>query len=155
MGISSECDFTVDINAEGVGTSLRRMRELRELTKEEVAHRLRLQHAVIELMESGSFPGNLPEIFAKGYLKSYARLLQFSDADVLLMLESLKFHSPLYNAAHFANHGIHKDSSSRSTYLLTGLVVLIMIALLAVWLEPSLYEALSKIVAPLIASLKL
>lgn len=143
MGASSGCELTIDINAEGIGVALKKMRELRELSKEEVAHRLRLQTGIIDLMESGSFPGNLPEIFAKGYLKSYARLLQFSEPDILSMLELLKFHSPLYNATPYSTLNV-LQSSPHFSYLLTGVSVLIMIALLIMWFEPTVIEILSK-----------
>lgn len=143
MGMSSGAECTIDIQAEGLGAALKRMRELRELSTEEVAHRLRLQSQVIELMESGAFPGNLPEIFAKGYVKSYARLLQFSESDIATMLNSLTFHPPLFNTSYYSKQDNAAAGSPRVSHLLTGLAVLIMIALLAIWLEPSLYNVLS------------
>ncbi|HXW60303.1 MAG TPA: hypothetical protein VEK06_02075, partial [Myxococcota bacterium] len=55
MGFTSEGECAIDVRAEGIGDSLKRMRELRELSKEEVAHRLRLRLGIIDLLESKSF----------------------------------------------------------------------------------------------------
>ena len=119
------------------------MRELREYSIEEVAHRLRLRQGMIELLESKSFPGELPEIFARGHLKSYARLLQFSEQDIQSMLASFDYPPNTAGISSLsAITGI--GLSKQMTYLLTGVGVLIMIAILTVWLGPTLLEVLPR-----------
>ena len=140
---SNQSDLSVEIHAGNIGNTLLRMRELRELSKEEVARSLRLQTGIIELMESESFPGDLPEIFAKGYLKSYARLLQFSDHDIKAMLDSFHCKDNALGSLLFSTQTIQK-TSHLFTYLLTGSAVLIMIALLFTWLEPTFYSKILK-----------
>ena len=143
MGFTREGECAIDVRVESIGESLKRMRELRELSKEEVGHRLRLRPAVIDLLESNAFPGDLHEIFARGYLKSYAHLLQFSEEDIKAMLASLEYKTRALGTSLFSDKAIYYPSYL-FTYLLTGLIVLIMIALLVIWFEPMLYDALLK-----------
>jgi cytoskeletal protein RodZ len=143
METANECHLTMNLNDDGIGNTLKRMRELREFSKEEVAHQLRLQTSMIDLLESDNFPGNLPEIFARGHLKSYARLLQFSDDDVKKMLTSFEVKDNYSAIAHYSTTLI-ANHSSRFTYFLTGFAILIMITLLLMWLEPSFYPIIKQ-----------
>jgi cytoskeleton protein RodZ len=139
--MSTGCNYTSDIGANGVGATLKKMREMREFTHEEVAHRLRLQVSVIEFVESEAFPGNLPEIFAKGYLKSYARLLQFSEEDIQAMLAALEFKSVLLNWSAMPAKRSH-DMHHPLIYFIVIMLILIMIALFIFWWEPTVYQAI-------------
>lgn len=143
MEISNECHFTLNLREDGIGGTLKKMRELREFSKEEVAHQLRLQISTIDLLESENFPGPLPEIFARGHLKSYARILSFSEDDIKKMLDSFEVKSTSSGAALFSTNLIG-NNTTRFSYFLTGVIVLIMISLLIVILEPTLSPILKQ-----------
>ena len=64
------------------GTSLRAARESRKLSLEDISNRLRLNPDIIHSLETGNFQNAPPAIFMRGYLRSYARLLDFSDIDI-------------------------------------------------------------------------
>lgn len=58
-----------------VGTRLRTAREAQGLTVEEVAARLRLMHRQINAMEQEDFDSLGQAVFARGFVRNYARLL--------------------------------------------------------------------------------
>jgi len=64
------------------GTRLRAARESRKLSLEDIGSRLRLNPDIIHFLESGNFQSTPPAIFMRGYLRSYARLLDFNDSDI-------------------------------------------------------------------------
>jgi len=66
-----------------VGQTLRDAREAQGLSVEDVANRLRLMHRQIDAMETGDFASLGQPVFARGFVRNYARLLGL-DADPLL-----------------------------------------------------------------------
>jgi len=58
-----------------VGAILRAAREARDLTVDEVATRLRLMHRQIDAMETDDFASLGQPVFARGFVRNYARLL--------------------------------------------------------------------------------
>lgn len=58
------------------GVALRSARESRHLTVEQAAAKLRMNPALIEHMENGNFQLLPPEPYRKGFIKSYAQLLE-------------------------------------------------------------------------------
>ncbi|MEM8769784.1 MAG: helix-turn-helix domain-containing protein, partial [Pseudomonadota bacterium] len=67
----------------GPGSELRETREGMEVSVREVADALNLPARVIEALESDDYEGLPPTVFTRGYLRSYARLLELSP-DALL-----------------------------------------------------------------------
>jgi len=74
---------------EGFGEQLRKTRESLDLTVKEAAARLYLTPRVIELIEAEKFAKGPPATFMRGYIRSYAKLLGFSDSDIKNAIESL------------------------------------------------------------------
>jgi cytoskeleton protein RodZ len=66
-----------------VGQSLRGARDAQGITLDDAAARLRLMHRQIEAMEADDFESLGQPVFARGFVRNYARLLGL-DADVLL-----------------------------------------------------------------------
>ena len=58
-----------------VGQTLREAREAQNITLEDVALRLRLMHRQIEAMETDDFESLGQPVFARGFVRNYARLL--------------------------------------------------------------------------------
>ena len=67
----------------GVGASLRAAREAQGLSIQEAANHLRLMNRQIEAMETEDFGSLGQPVFARGFVRNYARLLGL-DANVLL-----------------------------------------------------------------------
>src|SRR5258706_11626564 len=66
----------------GIGARLKAAREAQHLTEKDVAARLNLNSRFIYMMESETFEKNLPETFVRGYIRSYARLLNLNDNEI-------------------------------------------------------------------------
>ena len=58
-----------------VGQTLREAREAQNITLDDVALRLRLMHRQVEAMETDDFQSMGPPVFARGFVRNYARLL--------------------------------------------------------------------------------
>lgn len=61
--------------SESIGSVLRRERELRQMSIEEVAQTTRIPLRLLRLVEDDQFDELPGEVFARGYIKSYARTL--------------------------------------------------------------------------------
>ncbi|MEW6119892.1 MAG: RodZ domain-containing protein [Pseudomonadota bacterium] len=66
-----------------VGQALRAAREAQGLTVEETASRLRLMHRQIEAMETEDFASLGQPVFARGFVRNYARLLNIAPEPLL------------------------------------------------------------------------
>lgn len=69
------------------GTFLRRAREERTMSLAEVARRTKVAPATLQMLESGSLDDLPPEVFVRGFIRSYARALGISDAEPLGLFE--------------------------------------------------------------------
>ncbi|HMJ12416.1 MAG TPA: helix-turn-helix transcriptional regulator [Polyangiaceae bacterium] len=68
---------------ETVGQYLRRHRESKQMSIEEIARSTRVPMSSVERIESDQFDELPGEVFVRGFLKSYARSLSISTDDVL------------------------------------------------------------------------
>jgi cytoskeletal protein RodZ len=68
---------------ETVGQYLRRQRESKQMSIEEIARSTRVPMSSVERIESDQFDELPGEVFVRGFLKSYARSLGVSSDDVL------------------------------------------------------------------------
>jgi cytoskeletal protein RodZ len=68
---------------EPVGQYLRRQREARRMSLEEVARATRVPLASMERIEAGQFDELPGEVFVRGFLKSYARAVDLPGDEVL------------------------------------------------------------------------
>lgn len=73
-----------------IGAKLQSARESLRLDRKDAAAQLRLNENVIDMIESNSFPDDMPPLFIRGYIRSYGKLLQISDADILAAIEPMK-----------------------------------------------------------------
>ena len=70
-----------------VGQVLREAREAQGVTLEEAAARLRLMHRQIEAMETDDFESLGQPVFARGFVRNYARLLGLAPETLLTRME--------------------------------------------------------------------
>lgn len=74
----------------GPGEQLRRHRELSGLTPADVGIRLRLRTCVIEALENDDYKQIPKLVFARGYLRSYAKILGLSANDIVQKFDQLQ-----------------------------------------------------------------
>jgi len=116
-----------------LGSRLRATREARGLTTSQVAQKLRIPAAKVAEMESEGFGQQDVSVFMRGYLKSYARLLELPPVIVTSALAQFDAHMPALVAT---------QTVSRSHYLASRYGnSLVYIVLTAVVVVPLLWMA--------------
>lgn len=136
---SMEADTTMtdDIQQKtptGFGERLKNAREALHLTEKEAAARLHLNPNIIQILESESFKDAPPVTFMRGYLKSYARLLNFTEQEISVASDNLGLNiqpscgtvSPLLNT-----NNLYK--SDRYVHWITYLVVSVLLVMMGIW----------------------
>lgn len=75
-----------DLDGLQPGAWLRRLREQKSLSVEHIADRLFLNIDVVTALEEGDYASLPPPIFVRGYIRSYAKLLEVPSSDQLVQV---------------------------------------------------------------------
>ena len=121
---------------DSVGEILARTRAARGFTLEDVAQQLKFGSRQLEALEQDRFDRLPSGTFARGMVRSYARLLKL-DADALLARMQGKFDTPDSSqlAARFKQPVPFSNASRRSNIIYAVLSVLILVAVAGVLIE--------------------
>lgn len=114
-----------------IGAKLQSARELLRLDRKDAAAQLRLNENIIDMIESNSFPNDMPSIFIRGYIRSYGKLLQLPEDDIQAALEPIKQKTAAPEAPH-AIASSQMDSINNHKYIMQGLTT--GVAVLSLWL---------------------
>lgn len=122
------------IRITGLGLRLKSAREALHLTEKEAAARLHLNVNLITIMESENFENAPPAAFLRGYLKSYARLLNVPEAEINTALKDLADTMPTYQKS-LVPVLKHRPINRSDRYLrwATYAIVLMLVALVSIW----------------------
>ncbi len=82
-------EITEEHSKIGPGQMLAQAREKMGLSQHDVAERLNFRTVLVSNLEQDIYDGSLPPTFNRGYLKSYAKLVDVSVTDVLASYEAL------------------------------------------------------------------
>ena len=124
------------------GVHLRQAREARRMTQQDVALQLRLSPQVIEAIEHDDYKKLPGQIFVRGYLRAYARLVFLSEDDIIQAFNNLDVAqhklqplAPAYASAYTYDETAVNSSTSSKGMLrwFIYLVVLLFIIMLAQW----------------------
>lgn len=120
------------------GETGRRLREARESKGQrvsDVAENLHLRPSIVSAIEEGDYRQIPGELFLKGYVKSYARLVGLSESEMLEALdrelEPLREADERARVEHPLEEIQRRKDSRRKTAKMVGLVVLVVAALVA------------------------
>ncbi len=95
------------------GDRLRIARESRDLSIEDVAARLKLDVRKIRALEQGDIAGFAAPVFAAGYLRTYARLMELSEEEVLAdFTELASVHEQVIDPASAVNNETYSKMSN-------------------------------------------
>ncbi len=122
-----------EVPREKLGITLQRAREFKGLRTEDVAHRLNLSPQRIHDMENDDYRFAGAETYAKGYLRSYAKLLGL-DPDLLLReFERLKYSDTIER--HETKLLMRRQFSSGDRWIrwVTYSIGMILVFLVAIW----------------------
>ncbi len=85
---------------ESLGEHLKRERELRGVTIEEIAHITRISTRFLNAIEDNNY-GSLPDVFVKGFLRAYSKCVGLDPNEIISIYENIKIktETPLPPAA--------------------------------------------------------
>ncbi|OCQ51332.1 Cytoskeleton protein RodZ [Photorhabdus australis subsp. thailandensis] len=116
------------------GHLLRQAREQHGLTQQTVADRLCLKLSTIRDIEEDNIPANMAPTFLRGYVRSYAKLVQIPEAEMLAILDK---HTPAKTAkvSPMQSFSLGKKRKKRDNWLMriTWLIILVVISLTGAW----------------------
>jgi cytoskeletal protein RodZ len=118
-----------------IGAKLQSARELMHLERKDAAAQLRLNENIIDMIETNSFPDDMPPIFIRGYIRSYGKLLQVADEDIQAALTPIK-QKPAAPEPQLSMPIAQKEKNSGHKYLMQGLsagIALVMLWMVAAW----------------------
>jgi len=121
------------------GEILREAREAKGLEQREVADQLRLRKQIIELLEADEYSTFSTATFIKGYLRSYAKLLDLDDTELFEAYKARGYKEVESSQMQsFSRRKKHEESDNR-LMLITYVVIIIVVALVIWWWqEPDL-----------------
>ncbi len=113
----------------GPGQRLREAREAAQLTVAEVASRLRLRPQVLDRLENDDYEQLHGPTFVRGYLSSYARLLDLPEGPILEAYERHGYGPPALVSELVRKPEVHiSDFPVRMvTYVIAGLLVILVV----------------------------
>ena len=127
--MSEESSKQVQLTA---GEQLRHTREQKNLSLADVASQLNLEARIIEAIEANDFESLPAATYARGYLRSYAKILNM-DAEVILAAYNNEAPDPPEIIPE-VKHSSQTSSSDKPVKAFTYLVSLTLVILLAAWL---------------------
>jgi cytoskeleton protein RodZ len=116
----------------GPGKRLQEAREARQWTTDYVAGQLRLSRKVIEGLEQDDFRHMPPPAFVRGYLRTYARMMDLSEQEITQAYEAVQGH-PEDAGLSSPRVAAQLTSSDRRVRWATYLIVVSVIALPLMW----------------------
>jgi len=121
------------INTSSFGVRLKAAREHMGLEQKDAAAQLRLSEKYIVMMEEDNFSSDLPITFVRGYLRSYAKLLQIPAWEVQKALEPIQPKAIEPDPLATSKQTSPVTSGNYFMQLFTYLIVLTIVGLAGSW----------------------
>lgn len=117
-----------------LGARFKSAREAMSLSQREAASRLNLNIKFIAMMESGNYEDSLPPTFIRGYLRSYARLLNVMEDELNVIIKQQEY-NPAPAPVPPAPQVLLKAPKKTDRYIhwITYGVVLTLVVLVVTW----------------------
>ncbi|RUO29671.1 RodZ domain-containing protein [Aliidiomarina soli] len=121
---------------ESPGRLLREGRERLQLTTQQVAERLRLRHQIILDLEGDLFSKYVAGTFTRGYLRSYARLVDVDEEKVLAAYASQGIEEPVDQTMQSFSQRAREQSNDNRLMLVTYIIGAVIIGSAVIfWLQ--------------------
>lgn len=118
----------------GVGAQFERARRAQNLSQEEAARQLNLRLMIIQNLEQERFRDCGAELFVKGYIRSYCRLLRLDEAAIVAAYEAQHSVAESPTKMHSFSKRTQQQAKDSRLMMITYVIGLVVVALLAVWL---------------------
>jgi len=113
------------------GALLKRLRDKKDLSIQEVASRMRLDPRIIEALEKDDYKSFPADTYIRGYLRNYAKLLGIDGDQVISVYESEAPEPP--EIIPDVKHSTQVSSSDKPVKAFTYLITFILVLLLFIW----------------------
>ncbi len=114
----------------GIGSRMKRERELRGISLESVAKATKINIKILKLLEADEFSSLPSPVFVKGFLKSYSKHIGLDPNDAVLMYEDYLAKDKNSNLADTPNITAQKGNLLSRKHITIGILVFLFIALL-------------------------
>lgn len=152
MQTTNEINKTT-IPSTGIGARLKTARVAMNLTEKDAAARLHLSVKFIDVMEKEDFNNGLPVTFMRGYMRSYARLLNVPESEIDAALHQLGMNITPTKLASPLLHTPSINNNERYVRWITYLISLVLVVLVGLWWSSHSRETANKNnTQPLVAS---
>jgi cytoskeleton protein RodZ len=117
----------------GPGAILKEARETRGLSEQQVADKLNFRLRLVQNIEVDIFDRSLPEAFNRGYLKSYAKLVNIPETVVLNSYDQLAEVQNQCAGMQSFSKGTEKQAEHKLLMWITYLILAIFLTATVVW----------------------
>lgn len=122
------------LTATGIGLRLKNAREALNMSDKDAAARLHLNVKFINIMETEDFQNGPPVTFIRGYMRSYAKMLNLPVEEVDAAIDSLGMSVPTSTVVTTTKiHTAPRGQDERYIRWITYLIVAILLILVAMW----------------------
>lgn len=118
-------------NQPKAGAILRKLRDKKNLSIQEVASQMHLDPRIIEALEKDDYESFPADTYIRGYLRNYAKLLDIEGDDIISVYESEAPEPP--EIIPDVKHSTQVSSSDKPVKAFTYLVTFILVLLLFIW----------------------
>ncbi|MCG7546380.1 RodZ domain-containing protein [Pseudoalteromonas sp. Of7M-16] len=115
-----------------LGQTLAHARAEQNLSFDDIAARLKLNHSQITKLENDEYQSLGPETFVRGYVKSYSALLGLDSEQVLALYETPEVPEQKRNMKSFSRR-TEKEANDNRLMVVSYLVLLVFVGLSAFW----------------------
>jgi cytoskeletal protein RodZ len=119
--------------AHSFGSRLKLARENLHLSQKDVATRLFLNPKIIDTIETENCDSSPHATFMRGYARSYAKLLNFTDQDINAALNQTKLAVPALQSTNLITSKRVAYQSERYIHWVSYSVIIISLVMVAVW----------------------
>lgn len=123
-----------ETNISGPGETLAKGRKKKGLSLEEAAEKLHLSPSVVNKLETNQFDDQIPDAFARGYLRNYAKLLGLDEEEIIASYTQLigqsmvkNYYSPTKTVGNPSAAGVSPNQ------IVIALVVIVILLVAAIW----------------------
>lgn len=116
-----------------LGESLRKERELRGITLEDISTRTKVNVRFLEAIEDDDLSALPAKAFAKGFLRSYARVVGLDEELVLTNFEYCHHAIQSENAPEYKSKYAAQKAPKRGVFILLLLIILLLTAIIILY----------------------
>ncbi|TWX56973.1 RodZ domain-containing protein [Colwellia hornerae] len=128
-----EEELSKDSQLIGPGQILSDARKKAGLSQQDVANKLNFRLTLVNEIESELFNSSLPETYNRGYLRSYAKLVNVSQEDVLVSYQQLNIAKAQVSKLQSFSKGTEKLAESNRIMWVSYIILAILIGSTVMW----------------------